>query len=108
MTSLQSIAQDVDSGDYLAWLGEHSIDEVERVYPKRVTNVSKEGDSLTIEAEGVRGGEYFLEVTAPVQGKAYFVNPRQDEPVYQGPVVFAERTTSADPVRVKEGYYDRR
>jgi hypothetical protein len=104
MPSLQVLTERLEVGDTVAWIGERA-NVGETVYPKTVTKIMRDSDTLRVDGEGVRGGTYYYLVDDAGEGEAFFVSPAQEKPM--GPVVFAERTNSTDPVAVKTGYFDR-
>lgn len=106
MVTLLSLTQDIETGENLAWVAEKSIGNVERVYPKEVTDIHSEGDTIQVIAKGVRGGDYYYIVGSDNENKAFFGHPSDEYKECRGSVVFAQRTCSNELVRVKRGIYD--
>lgn len=104
MDSLYELAEDLESGDYLAWQAENGT-SVDETYPKTVQTVRKQRGVIRVEADGRGGGEYHFTVAEADVSESYF-HPSPDESEPMGALFFAERTDSLSPVTVKCGWYD--
>jgi hypothetical protein len=107
MANLYELTKKLEEGDKLAWVADKSIDEVDRVYPKTVTNIQTDGKTIRVDAEGIRGGEYFYTVDPDGSSAAFFVNPEKENSVRKGSVAFVELTEpDSGSVTVKPGIHD--
>lgn len=105
MTMFQSLGELVDEleeGDWLLWVGEHAVESSgETSAPNRVTAIERQGDTIRVEGEGVRGGRYHFEVHPDGTSEVFHHDPNEVEPVYKGEVALARLTDSAQPVPVR-------
>ncbi|MFD1635096.1 hypothetical protein ACOZ4L_05080 [Haloplanus ruber] len=108
MANLYDLTKNLEEGHKIAWVAEKSIDDVDRIHAKTITNIQRDGKTIQVEAKGIRGGEYYYTVDSSGSSEAFFVNPEKENPVSKGSVAFMELTESDDIVTVKRGVYDSR
>lgn len=87
MATLQYLATQAEVGDKIRWKGEKV--DVEKPRPRTVTSVTHDGQSITVAAEGPRGGQYEFRVDEGGTSEAWFLDPTRGR-ISQGPVAKAE------------------
>jgi len=109
--SLTELVDELEVGDNLLWVGEHAVEAAgETSKPNEITAIERDGDTIRVEGEGARGGQYHFEIElnedSDENSAAYYHNSRKQEPTYKGPVTVARLTDSDEPVPVRRVYDD--
>lgn len=107
--SLGELVEELEVGDWLLWIGKHAEEHAgETSAPNRVTAIERDGETIRVEGEGIRGGQYHFEIHPDGTSEAVYHNPNRAEPRNMGPVVVARLTDSSEPVRVERVFDDTR